>query len=218
VFISYSQLWEARILCKSLGVLSALLLAEKGNYFVASVRGFMPKISDLRKEIEAALHPAGFSKVGWESIRYAAMLPKGTHSCDYIQAQRLWIAAAIRRSKAQNQPVTRREVNIKLAECGGDLSKAVPGFVPMAPGHESLPQSALGRQLPDLVEQITGYRPDDNRLRAWCAKLGFIYSRNAIYSGAQVDELIQLWRSMRIAERQRAKTQAYRNFHHSSAA
>lgn len=178
----------------------------------------MPKISDLRKEIEAALHPAGFSKVGWESIRYAAMLPKGTHSCDYIQAQRLWIASAIRRSKAQNQPVTRREVNIKLAECGGDLSKAIPGFIPVAAGSESIPPSALGRQLPNLIGQITGYQPDDNRLRAWCSKLGFTYSRNAIYSGAQVNALIQLWRSMRIAERQRAKSQACQNFHSHLAA
>ena len=178
----------------------------------------MPKISDLRKEIEAVLHPVGFSKVGWESIRYAAMLPKGIHSCDYNQAQRLWIAAAIRRSKPQNQPVTRREVNIRLAECGGDLSKAIAGFVSIEPGHESLPASALGRQLPDLIEQIVGYKPDDNRLRDWCRKLGFTYSRNAIYSGAQLDDLIQLWRSMRLAERQRSKTQAYRNFHQHTAA
>ncbi len=170
------------------------------------------KISDLREEIESTLHPAGFSKVGWESVRYAAMLPKGIHSCDYVQAQRLWIAAAIRRSKPQNQPVTRREVLLKLASCDGDLSKAIPGFIPVA-GTESLPPAVLGRQLPEIIEQITGYRASDNRLRAWCKKLGFTYSRNSIYSGAQVESLIQLWRSMRIAERQRAKTQAYQNFH-----
>jgi hypothetical protein len=173
----------------------------------------MPKIAEIRQEIEQVLHPAGFSKDGWEAIRRAALIPAKRHSCDYVQAQRLWVAAAIRRSKPQNQPISTREVLARLHECDGDLTRLIPGFIAVAPGAEALPSTLLGRQLPDVFENLVGYRPDDNRLRDWCRKLGLNYSRSAVYSGAQVDALIQLWRSMRVAERDRSRQQAYKNFH-----
>lgn len=173
----------------------------------------MPRISVLRREIEQVLNPAGFSKEGWESIRRAALVPKGRHSCDYVQAQRLWVAAAIRRTKPRTQPVTTKEVLRRLNECGGDLSAIIAGFIPVMPGSEALPATVLGRQLPRVIEELIGYCPDDNRLRDWCSKLGFRYSRSAEYSGHQVDQLIQLWRSMRVAERDRSRKQAYKNFH-----
>ena len=178
----------------------------------------MPEIADIRHQIEQALHPAGFSKTGWEGIRRAALIPPRRHSCDLAQEQRLWVAASLRRATPQNQAITPRMVLSALTECDHDLSRLIPGFIPVAPGSGALPAIVLGRQLPDLIEQIVGYKPDDNRLRDWCRKLGFTYSRNAIYSGAQVDGLVQLWRSMRIAERQRSKTQAHRNFHQRAAA
>lgn len=173
----------------------------------------MPAIAVIRHEIEQVLHPTGFSNTGWESIRRAALIPSGRHGCDLVQEQRLWVAWALRRSTPQNKPVTIRMVLDTMTECDGDLSILIPGFVPLAPGHEALPASVLGRQLPDLIHQLVGYKPDDSRIRAWCLKLGFTYSRSAIYSGAQVNSLVQLWRSMRIAERQRSKSQAVRNFH-----
>ncbi len=173
----------------------------------------MAKIADIKQQIERVLHPAGFSKDGWESIRRAALIPRRRHSCDYVQAQRLWVAAALRRSKPQNQPITAKEVLHHLNQCNGDLSRLIPGFIPIAPGHEALPSTVLGRQLPEIFERLVGYRPDDNRLRAWCRKLGFTYSRSAVYSGSQVDDLVQLWRSMRVAERDRSRKQAYKNFH-----
>jgi hypothetical protein len=178
----------------------------------------MPEIADIRHQIEQTLHPAGFSKTGWEGIRRAALIPPRRHSCDLAQEQRLWVAASLRRATPQNQAITPRMVLSALTECDHDLSRLIPGFIPVAPGSGALPAIVLGRQLPHLIEQATGYCPDDNRLRAWCRKLGWIYSRNATCSGSQVNDLIQLWRSMRIAERQRSKTQARQNFHQHLAA
>ncbi|MBF2074561.1 MAG: hypothetical protein IGS50_12485 [Synechococcales cyanobacterium C42_A2020_086] len=173
----------------------------------------MPKIAEIKREIEQVLHPVGFSKNGWDSIRRSALIPPGRHSCDYAQAQRLWVAAALRRTVPQNQPITAKEVLSKLKECDGDLSQLIPGFIPFSPGCEALPSNVLGRQLPGLFENLVGYRPDDNRLRAWCRKVGLRYSRSAVYSGAEVDALLQLWRSMRVSERDRSRKLAYQNFH-----
>lgn len=173
------------------------------------------KIAAVKEEIEQALHPAGFSKDGWASIRRAAIIRRFRHSCTHAEAQRLWIAAALRRSMPQNQRLKPKRVREVLQECDGDLTKAIPGFIPIAPGVEALPASVLGRQIPEIFYQWVGYRPNDNRLRAWCRKLGLTYSRNGIYSGSELHALLHLWRSMRIAERERSRRLARENFQHS---
>lgn len=170
------------------------------------------KIAAIKEEIEQALNPAGFSKDGWKSIRRAALVPRCRHSCSFAEAQRLWIAAALRRSMPQNQRLMPRDVVARLRECDGDLAKAIPGFIPIEPGAEALPAAVLGRQIPEIFDQWVGYRPDDNRLRAWCNKLGMTYSRNGIYSGSELHALLRLWRSMRIAERERSRKLARKNF------
>ena len=147
----------------------------------------MPAIAVIRHEIEQVLHPTGFSNTGWESIRRAALIPSGRHGCDLVQEQRLWVASALRRSTPQNKPVTIRMVLDTMTECDGDLSILIPGFVPLAPGHEALPASVLGRQLPDLIHQLVGYKPDDSRIRAWCLKLGFTMAVDADRRTAAVE-------------------------------
>lgn len=173
----------------------------------------MAKISAVKTAIEQVLCPAGYSKTGWEAIREAASIPKGRHSCTQGQERRLWVAAALRRVKPQNQPVTAAEVTRKLVEYRGDISKIIAGFIPLVVEPTLLPASTEGWELPGVIEHWTGYRPDDNRLRAWCDKCGFKYSRVSSYSASQVFALLNLWRSMRVAERDRSRKQAYKNFH-----
>jgi hypothetical protein len=103
-------------------------------------------------------------------------------------------------------------VNRRLVECRGDLSVVIPGFVAL-PDLKSLPSQCLGRELPALIQEWTDYQPTDGRLREWCRKLGFEFSRNAVYSGSQAQSLILLWVRMRVAERERSRKQAYKNFH-----
>lgn len=173
----------------------------------------MPKIAAIKTAIEQVFCPTGYSKAGWESLREAASIPKRKHTCTPGQERRLWVAAAIRRAKPQNQPVTAAEVTRKLVACSGDLSKVITGYLPLSLDPALLPACVEGWELPGVIEQWTNYRPSDNRLRAWCQKLGFRYSRMGQYSATQVSALLNLWRSMRVAERDRSRKQAYQNFH-----
>lgn len=176
----------------------------------------MTAIQHVKTNIEVVFNHS-YSINGWAAIRAAALVPAGKHSCSPLLEKRLWIAAAIRRVKPQNQAVTSQEVTARLMACGGDLRNAIPGFMPI-PEMKSLPATLQGWELPDLIERHTAYRPDDNRLRAWCSKLGFAYSRNASYSASQQHALILNWIRMRLEERQRAKQQASQNFHPHQAA
>lgn len=178
----------------------------------------MPKITSVKAAIEQVFCPAGYSKTGWEAIREAASIQQGKHNCTPGQERRLWIAAAIRRAKPQNQPVTDAEVTQKLVEVEGDLSRVITGYIPVAIDPKLMPASVEGWELPGVIEQWTNYRPNDNRLRDWCKKLGFRYSRMGSYSASQVSALIDLWRQMRSAERDRSRSQAYKNFGHRTAA
>lgn len=173
----------------------------------------MPKITAVRNAIETVLCPAGYSKAGWAAIRRSARIPKGRHTCTPVQEKMLWAAASLRRSKPQNQGVEVLEVLRLVNQAKGDISKVVSGYLPVMPDPLLMPASVEGWELPGLVEQWTGYRPNDNRLRAWCEKLGFKYSRRGSYSANQTVSLIELWRSMRVAERDRSRKQAYQNFH-----
>jgi hypothetical protein len=175
------------------------------------ILGEMVAILDVKANIEAVFNHS-YSANGWAAIRAAALIPVGKHSCSPLLEKRLWVAAAIRRVKPMNQPVTSQEVTARLLACQGDLCNAIPGFIPV-PEVKSLPATLQGWELPDLIEQITGYRPNDNRLRAWCKKCGLEFSRNASYSASQQHALILNWVRMRLEERQRAKQQAYQNFH-----
>lgn len=171
----------------------------------------MAQIQDVKANIEA-IFGHSYSCNGWAAIRAAALIPTGKHSCTVLGEKRLWLAASIRRIKPQNQPVTSAEVSAALLACKQDLRAAIPGFIPI-PEVRSLPTTIQGWELPALIETYTQYLPDDNRLRDWCTKLGFAYSRNASYSASQQAALIRHWISMRVAERERSRKSAYKNLH-----
>lgn len=177
----------------------------------------MPKIASVKAAIEQVFCPVGYSKTGWESLREAAMIPQGKHNCTPNQERRLWVAASIRRGKPQNQPVTAAEVNRRISEIGGDISRLVTGYVPVVVDPKLMPATVEGWELPGVIEQWTNYRPNDNRLREWCQRLGFRYSRLGTYSASQICSLVELWRQMRASERDRSRQQARKNFSRTAA-
>jgi len=161
-------------------------------------------ISEIRADLATMLPSGSLCNQTWGEWKDAVGIPHYARNCTYEQWLGLCAAVALRRMRRK---ITTHTIRHFLQVNGKDPIAFLPGFVPSAI-FNTLPASCLGKEIAETVQEKTGYRPTENTVRRWVQAIGAAYSRNAVYSGSQVQALIRYYVRLRAEESNRAKQRA----------
>ncbi len=142
----------------------------------------------------------------WGEWKDAVGIGHYAHTCTYEEWVRLCACAALKRKRKK---VNKLSVEIFLRRNGDDPLAFLPGFFPIANAND-LGGTFLGKELPDVIKEKTGYRPCENTIRSWVEKTVEVgaYSRLACYSASQVEALLRHYVTVRVNASHRARERA----------
>ncbi len=171
-------------------------------------------ISEVRTDLANILPTGSLCNQVWGEWKDAVGIGHYARNCTYEQWLGLCAAAALKRMRRKINPYTIKHfLNVN----GSDPMAFLPGFVSTAT-LKTLPGTCSGKEIPDLVEEKTGYRPAENTVKRWVEAIGASYSRNAVYSGSQLQSIIKHYVRLRVEASDRAKQRSAQTRWRSQAA
>lgn len=144
----------------------------------------------------------------WGEWKDAAGVKHYAHTCSQEEWIRLCACCALRRMRKK---VTKLSVDVFLRTNGHDPFSFLPGILPLS-NAKDLSGTFLGREIPDVIQQKTSYRPSENTVKAWVKAIGAgRYTRSSCFSASDVEKLIRHYVQIRVEASSRARDVAQVN-------